>query len=260
MKVAFVSRRIIVFTLNLCALAAPVVSQADILYATDGDQIEKFDSLGVSTVITSANSGSFIADGLAFDKAGNLYAADQSIPAILKFNSSGVSTVFGSAGGIGPQGIAFDSAGNLYEALNGNNAIEKFDLSGNRTVFAAGTALGVGLNFPVDLAIDSSNNLFVSGQLNTIVKINPSGVVTTFATTSTGVSFPLGLAFDSAGTFTQPIQETEPLRNSTLRVSVRSSPTYSHRRVGQTVWPSIAPATCLCPLLVPGSRSSIPRV
>jgi hypothetical protein len=201
MKVTFVSRSIIVFTLNLCAIAAPVVSQADTLYTSGAGYIYKYDSSGVPTVVTnySGDPGRFIVDGLAFDKAGNLYAADQSgTPAILKFNSSGVSTVFATVGGPGPGGIAFDSAGNLYEAQGANNTVEKFDSSGTRTVFAGG------LNDPSDLAIDSSNNLYVSGQngfgQNTILKITPLGVVTGFGTlTPGGPSFPIGLAFDSAG-------------------------------------------------------------
>jgi DNA-binding beta-propeller fold protein YncE len=102
--------------------------------------------------------------GLAFDSAGNLYAAE---------------------GGAG---------------LTGDRTIFKFAPDGTRTVFAGPDAFPEGV-FPIGLTFDSSGNLFVSTECfcdpgsDTILKFT-NGVPSTFAT---GLTFPRGLAFDSSG-------------------------------------------------------------
>jgi DNA-binding beta-propeller fold protein YncE len=101
--------------------------------------------------------------GLAFDSAGNLYAAE---------------------GGVG---------------LTGDRTIFKFAPDGTRTVFAGPDAFPEG-EYPVGLAFDSSGNLFVSIETFTdpgadsIVYFSPTGVKSTFAT---GLTTPRGLAFDT---------------------------------------------------------------
>ena len=63
--------------------------------------------------------------GLAFDAAGNLYAANYGDNTIQKFTTGGARSVFASTGLSGPIGLAFDGAGNLYAANSGDNTIEK---------------------------------------------------------------------------------------------------------------------------------------
>jgi DNA-binding beta-propeller fold protein YncE len=126
--------------------------------------------------------------GLAFDSAGNLYAANEALNTIAKITPGGVVTVFASTGLNNPFGLAFDTAGNLYAANYGDNTIEKFTPGGVGSVFAS-----TGLNLPFGLAFDSAGNLFAA-NLNsaTIEKFTPGGVGSLFATTTVG---PTALAF-----------------------------------------------------------------
>jgi DNA-binding beta-propeller fold protein YncE len=103
--------------------------------------------------------------GLAFDGAGNLYAADGGAQTIYKFAPNGARTVFAGpsafAPGESPVGLAFDSSGNLFVSIEtfsnpGADSIVYFTPTRVKSTFAAG------LTFPRGLAFDSSGNLFVA--------------------------------------------------------------------------------------------------
>jgi DNA-binding beta-propeller fold protein YncE len=103
--------------------------------------------------------------GLAFDSAGNLYAADGNAQTIYKFAPNGARTVFvgpsAFATGIYPLGLAFDSAGNLFVSTNcfcdpESDTILKFTPTSVESTFATG------LTNPRGLAFDGSGNLFVA--------------------------------------------------------------------------------------------------
>jgi len=131
----------------------------------------------------------------------------------------------GSQNGIGdqasfnvPQGMAIDAQGNIYVVDVYNHLIRKITPGGAVTTFAgsgqAGSQNGQGtlatFNYPVDIAIDGSGNLFVSDSGNhKIRKITPSGTVTTFAGSGireskdgigidASFNIPFGLVFDSS--------------------------------------------------------------
>jgi len=156
-------------------------------------------------VSTAGSAVNFFFEGLAVDIAGNAYvmANDQTSPTgastIFKFTPDGERIVFGSVPSQG-WGLAFDSAGNLYAADGGAQTIYKFAPNGTRTVFVGPSAFAEGES-PVGLAFDSNGNLFVSIETfsdpgaDSIVYFTPMGVKSTFAT---GLTFPRGLAFDSA--------------------------------------------------------------
>jgi hypothetical protein len=103
--------------------------------------------------------------GLAFDSAGNLYAADGGDQTIYKFAPNGARTVFvgpsAFAPGESPVGLAFDSSGNLFVSIEtftdpGADSIVYFSPTGVKSPFATG------LTTPRGLAFDSSGNLFVA--------------------------------------------------------------------------------------------------
>jgi hypothetical protein len=155
--------------------------------------------------------------GLAFDSAGNLYAADGPDQTVYKFTPGGTQSVFvGSAAFSsvqGPAGLAFDQFGNLFVSNGGsagNDAILKFTVNpdgteGTESVFATG------LNNPRGLAFDASGNLFVAefvapgGNLTTgdILEFTPGGgAPTVFAS---GIRKPTFLAFPPVAQVQQPI-------------------------------------------------------
>ena len=123
----------------------------------------------------------------------------------------------------GPTDLAIDNMGNFFVADSENDIIRKITPAGVVTTFA-GLANSIGsadgatnvarFNRPNDLAFDSSNNLYVvdSGN-NTVRKITPGGIVSTFAGsagiagsadgigTAARFNFPTGIAFDGVGNF-----------------------------------------------------------
>lgn len=88
-----------------------------------------------------------------------------------------------------PRGIVKDSLGNIYISDSSSHKIKKLDISGNLTTYAGsgsgyidGLGIAAKFNSPMDLAIDSSDNIYVADSANhRIRKIAPGGMVTTIA-------------------------------------------------------------------------------
>src|SRR5207244_11541493 len=152
---------------------------------TGASTIFKFTPDGERIVFGSVPSQGW---GLAFDSAGNLYAADGGAQPIYKFAPNGTRAVFvgpsAFAEGEYPVGLAFDISGNLFVSIEtfsdpGADSIVYFTPMGVKSTFATG------LTFPRGLAFDSSGNLFVA-EANAIpdgdiLKITPGGMTTVFA-------------------------------------------------------------------------------
>jgi hypothetical protein len=185
--------------------------------------------------------------GMAMDSSGNLYVADKANDVIRKVTPAGVvSTIAGTVGlvgsvdGIGtvdgtgvvtganvaalfnqPSGVAVDGTGNVFVADTGNNTIRKITPAGVVTTVVgtpgvAGSTDGTGpaasFSSPFGIAVDSSDNLYITDSANaTIRKVTSAGVSTTIAGqagqygsmdgTSTAIEFnnPIGIALDSSG-------------------------------------------------------------
>ena len=183
--------------------------------------IRKITSAGVVTTLAGAAGSDGRADGtgaaarfagptgVAVDGAGNVFVADTDNNTIRKITPAGVVTTLartagssGSADGTGadagfyyPTGVAVDASGNVFVADTDNNKIRKITPAGVVTTLAgadrysSGSADGTGgdalFSRPKGVAADGAGNVFVadSGN-NTIRKITPGGVVTTFAGTA----------------------------------------------------------------------------
>ncbi len=182
---------------------------------------------------TLKDTGFASPNSLAYDSSGNLFVSDYC--SIRKITSSGlVSTLAGIAGSCGSTdgtgsvarfnniwGMAIDSSDNIFVVDLSNATIRKVTPQGVVTTFAgsagvSGSTDGTGSNarfsYPIGIAIDSSDNLYVTDRGNhTIRKITPAAVVTTFAgmagvsgsSNGTGTSakfyYPAGITIDSSG-------------------------------------------------------------
>ena len=188
---------------------------------------------------------------VTIDPAGNLYIADALNDRIRKLAPNGIITTVvgnGQAGYSGDGGLAtsatlrvpeqaeLDAFGNMFIADSGNNVIRKVDVNGVITTIAGngfgasvGDANGEGggytgdggpatkaeMNLPISVAVDPSDNLWISDQGNNVIReVNgATGIISTVAgiansygytgdgglATKATFSGPAGIARDSAG-------------------------------------------------------------
>jgi sugar lactone lactonase YvrE len=158
---------------------------------------------GHSGNVNGTNNGARLSqpDGIARDAAGNLYVADQYVPAIRKITPMGtnwvVTTIAGGIGGNGdgtngdaqfssPWGITTDSQGILYVADNFVNTIRKLTPMGTNWVvttiggfagvnqFADGTNSQARFFTPSGITADPRGNLFVADEGNNIIRLGQS--------------------------------------------------------------------------------------
>ena len=192
---------------------------------TYNHKIRKITPAGVVTTIAGSSNGSLdgvgtgaqfnYPVGITLDAANNIYVTEHGSHRIRKISSTGVVTTFaGSTQGYldgtgtaarfsGPTGIALDAANNIYVADSQNNRIRKITPAGVVTTFAGstqghsdGTGTAAQFSGPTGIAIDGSNNIYVSS--GSIRKITPTGVVTTIVG-SAEFNFPHGLDIDIWG-------------------------------------------------------------
>ena len=135
---------------------------------------------GTATVASFAG-----AQGLVFDGAGNLYAADAANDSIRKIAPDGtVSTLVQAPLGMNqPAALAIDSSGNLYVFDVGTNVVAKIAPDGSATQLAK-LSLGYvnGLLIVPGMTVDAAGNVIVADLGNAIIlKITPTGTVSTLA-------------------------------------------------------------------------------
>ena len=175
--------------------------------------------------------------GTAVDASGNLYIADNGNMRIRKVTPDGtISTVAGNGtpgysgdGGLAisaellyPESVAVDSNGNLYIADFQNERIRKVNSAGIITTIAGngtagysgdgGPATSAELNWPTNVAVDGSGNVYIADLMNNRVrKVTAGGVISTVAgngtaaysqdgglATNASLDYPIGVAVDSS--------------------------------------------------------------
>jgi sugar lactone lactonase YvrE len=124
--------------------------------------------------------------GIAIDKAGNFYIADQSNSAIRKITAKGVVSTLVSTDGTNslqsPTGVAVDAAGNVFAADYGNNSIYEITPKGAFLVvgssganaisgFSDGTADEAEFDGSFGIAVDANDNIYVADSNNNVIRI-----------------------------------------------------------------------------------------
>ncbi|OQW91873.1 MAG: hypothetical protein BWK78_03340 [Thiotrichaceae bacterium IS1] len=209
-----------------------IVDKNNNLYIADADnhRVRKIDSQGtISTVAgngTPGNAGDSgvatsaqlnLPDGIAIDKAGNLYISEAGNHVIRKVdaNTQSISRVAGTLGVAGfsgdggraleatlsnPKRITVTDNGVIYIVDKGNHRIRKVETNGIITTVAGngvagfggdgGSAVGAQLNSPSDIALDDTGSLYIVDTNNhRIRKINnATNIITTLAGSIAGFS------------------------------------------------------------------------
>lgn len=177
-------------------------------------------------------------NGVAVDTAGNIYLADSFYEQVLRITPNGGISVFAGNGQLGfsgdggpaiaaalsyPTAVAVDSNGNVYIADTNNQRVRKVSPGGAITTVAGNgqsdvtgdgaKATSAAVGNPFGLAVDGSNNLYISQRdFNVIRMVNAAGIITTVAgngragfsgdggvATSAALNFPQGLKVDTKG-------------------------------------------------------------
>lgn len=187
-------------------------------------------------------------NAVAVDGSANVYVSDSNntirkiTPAGLVSTLAGQTGIIGSTDGtgsaarfnLGEGGFTCDSAGNLIVADQVNNTLRKVTPAGVVTTLAgfagsAGTTDGTGsaarFDYPLKMAIDPQGNVYVPCyNTNTVRKVTPGGVVTTFlgtptssgATNTSGVfNGSSGVVLDAAGNIYVADQNNHTIRRIT---------------------------------------------
>jgi hypothetical protein len=131
--------------------------------------------------------------GLALDRGGNLYIADQANNAVrvMRLSSTEVRTL---ATVNQPYGLAFDNATNLYVTSFGAGTVTKFDRFGNLISVVLGR-----IAQPTAITSDTNNNLYVAQLGGTVLRFTTNGAVTGTYKVSTGTPELRGIAVLSTG-------------------------------------------------------------
>jgi sugar lactone lactonase YvrE len=266
---------------------AIVIDVAGNLYFTDqGNVIRKINTAGIINTIVGNGTFGFSGDGgqataamlnspygLALDAANNLYINDAGNDRIRKVNSLGVintiagTGLFGFSGDGGQatsakfnslQGITIDTSNNIYVA--DDKRVRMINMSGIINTIAGngtngfsgdgGQATAAMLNSPYGLALDATNNLYISDVANQRIRmVNTLGVISTVvgngtsgytgdggSSTAAEIDAPSGLVVDGLDNL-YFCQSTVSIRKVT-NISIAAIPTYNTQNSTFKIYPN----------------------
>jgi len=216
------------------ALIRAIINDSLIIYAYAGNATNGNSGNGGAATIAQISHPSSVAS----DCNGNTYIADYDNGVVRKVDATGTISIFAGNGTIGysgdggaataaelstPTGVAIDGYGNVYISDYNNMVVRKVNTDGIISTFAGngghgysgdgGVATSAELNYPVGLAVDNANNVYITDYLNSVIrKVNTSGIITTVAGNGTAgytgdnsaaisaqLNNPRGVAVDAAG-------------------------------------------------------------
>ncbi len=219
----------------LTLLIGTITADAQIINTVAGNGFMGYNGDGMAATVSALNNPK----GVAFDIFGNMYIADSLNHRIRRITTAGTISTFAGTGAAGysgdggpataamlnqPGAMAFDSTGNMIIADSQNRRIRKIHASSGIITTIAGTgtegysgdgglAIYAMLHRAVDLAIDTSGNIYFADSVdNRIRKIWTGGIITTVAgtgvagysgdlgpATSAMLDVPLGVAVNGCG-------------------------------------------------------------
>ena len=172
--------------------------------------------------------------GIAVDRAGTLYLTSASENTVYKIGGDGIlrriagTGVPGFSGDGGParaarlelpSGVAVDSNGNVYVADSLNRRVRRILPNGMIDTVAGngeygfrgdgGPARNAQISLPNSVAVDSHDNLYISGDGH-IRKVSPDGVITTISNRLGGESIAVDLAGNVYAVGTNLVQKVTP--------------------------------------------------
>ena len=176
------------------------------------NRVIKIEPNGVFTTVAGSGDAGYSGDngpateaalhrpiGIAFDRRGNLYIADNLNHRVRKVDENGVITTFAGTGrtslsGDGwlavsidiwsPTAVAADAEGNVYIVEATPHRVRRVDADGFITTIAgqgtpgfsgnAGSADPIDLRYPTDVAVDAQRNVYIAdSDGNRILKVTP---------------------------------------------------------------------------------------
>ncbi|MGB6946258.1 MAG: hypothetical protein WBE37_27925 [Bryobacteraceae bacterium] len=229
-----------------------------------GQRVRKVTPGGIITTLAGTGVAGFSGDGgpatsarlngpyrVTVDLAGNVYIPDSGNSRVRKVSPDGTITTIAGNGAVGrsgdgqlatnaelnyPEAVAFDPAGNYYIADEGANVVRKVSTSGIITTAVGtgvagytgdgGPAASATLDGPVGVQVDASGNVYISDQINDVIRKVTNGIITTVA--GTGVfgfsgdggqaiqaefGYPASVGLDAAGNLYIP-----DVNNNRIRV------------------------------------------
>ena len=198
----------------------------------------------ITTVVTNigdngaaTNAALYNPNSVAVDNSGNVYIADKKENRVRKVSTSGIITTIAgkdsagysgdggaaTAAKLSAWGVTVDHIGNIFIADYVNYVVRKVNPTGIITTIAGNGITGYSgdgsaatsarLSGPLALAVDNSDNLFITDAPNHVIrKVNSAGIISTYAgsgsaffsgdsgpATMAGLASPGGIAIDNIG-------------------------------------------------------------
>ncbi len=185
----------------------------------NNNRIRKVSTNGIITTVAGNGTFGYSGDGgpatrasiantrgVAVDASGNVFITDVYNNRIRKVDTKGIITTAAGKGINGysgdggratnaslsvPCGLAVDASGNLFIADQGNNRIREVSTNGIITTVAGNGANGyygngiaatsAELNYPLDVAVDASGDLFIADTYNQRIRAVTNGIIRTIA-------------------------------------------------------------------------------
>jgi pectin methylesterase-like acyl-CoA thioesterase len=146
---------------------------------------------------TITNSAIASAQAIAVDANGNVYVADNTTGAVIKFSqTTGIAATLTATALNNPVALALDGLGNVLVADKGAGVVYRLRVGGITTGLPP-TVTVTGTISPVGVAVDPAGDVYIAdASSNSIIEVPVSGAQVTVATGFTALN---GIAVDGAG-------------------------------------------------------------